>query len=124
MKRSLRPLISILMLVALATTLSYRIANPRHGVFTVSAELESTKVLIQPLQTQIFNSTLLKFASIDIGEANSKLDIKQLLERDFSSQGRQRSFATLRRFSNHDAKLRNSNGLLVLLRSPNWCNLL
>ncbi|MBA0793023.1 hypothetical protein Gohar_017459, partial [Gossypium harknessii] len=112
MKRSLRPLISILMLVALTITLSCWIAYPSRGVFTVSAELESTKVLIQPLQTQIFNSTLLKFAFIDIGEANSKLDIKQLLERDFSSKGRQRSFATLRSFSNHDAKSRNSNGLL------------
>ncbi|MBA0550949.1 hypothetical protein Golob_021856, partial [Gossypium lobatum] len=112
MKRSLRPLISILMPVALTTTLSCRIANPRRGVFIVSAELESTKVLIQTLQTQIFNSTLLKFAFIDIGESNSKLDIKQLLERDFSSKGRQRNFATLRSFSNHDAKSRNSNGLL------------
>ncbi|MBA0787667.1 hypothetical protein Gotri_026197 [Gossypium trilobum] len=42
------------MLVALTTTLSCRIANPRRGVFTVSVEFESTKVLIQPLQTQIF----------------------------------------------------------------------
>ncbi|MFQ6664457.1 hypothetical protein Gotur_031562, partial [Gossypium turneri] len=66
------------------------IASPRRGVFTVSAELESTT-----------------FASIDIGEAKSKLEIKQLLERDFPNQGRQRNFAT----SRHDAKSKNSNGL-------------
>ncbi|MBA0803590.1 hypothetical protein Gohar_013784 [Gossypium harknessii] len=76
MKRSVRPLISILMLVALTATLSCRIADPPCGVFTVSVELESPRVLILPLQTQIFNSILLKFASIDIGEAKSKLEIK------------------------------------------------
>ncbi|MFQ6668198.1 hypothetical protein Gotur_033942 [Gossypium turneri] len=76
MKRSVRPLISILMLVALTATLSCQIADPSCGVFTVSVELESPRVLILPLQTQIFNSILLKFASIDIGEAKSKLEIK------------------------------------------------
>ncbi|MBA0682167.1 hypothetical protein Goari_023907, partial [Gossypium aridum] len=115
MKMSLRPLISILMLVALIATLSCRIAGPRHSVFTISAELKSTRVLIKPPQTQIFHSNLLKFASIDIGEAKSKLEIKQLLEMGFPSQGRQRNFATSRIFSHHDAKSRNFNGLLVLL---------
>ncbi|MBA0618723.1 hypothetical protein Godav_028023 [Gossypium davidsonii] len=64
MKRSVRPLISILMLVALTATLNCRITDPHCGVFTVSVELESPRVLIQPLQTQIFNFILLKFASI------------------------------------------------------------
>ncbi|MBA0549828.1 hypothetical protein Golob_020837 [Gossypium lobatum] len=54
MKRLLRPLISIQMLVALTATLSCRIVDPHRGVFTVSTELESTKVFI---------STLLKFLS-------------------------------------------------------------
>ncbi|MBA0611234.1 hypothetical protein Godav_011935, partial [Gossypium davidsonii] len=112
MKRLHRPLISILMLVALTATLSSWIVDPRCGVFIVSTEFESTKVLIQPPQTQIFNSTLLKFTSIDIGEAKSKLEIKQLLERGFPNQGRQRNFATSRSFSHHDTKSRNSNGLL------------
>ncbi|MBA0684258.1 hypothetical protein Goari_025853 [Gossypium aridum] len=76
MKRSLKPLISILMLVALTATLSCRIAGPHCDVFTVPFGLESTRVIIQPPQTQIFNSILLKFASIDIGEAKYKLEIK------------------------------------------------
>ncbi|MBA0830147.1 hypothetical protein Goarm_014692 [Gossypium armourianum] len=76
MKRSLKPLISILMLVALTATLSCRIADPHCDVFTVPIGLESTRVIIQPPQTQIFNSILLKFTSIDIGEAKSKLEIK------------------------------------------------
>ncbi|MBA0705935.1 hypothetical protein Golax_018084 [Gossypium laxum] len=48
MKRSLRPLISILMLVALAATLSYQIVDPYRDVFTISVKLESTRVLINP----------------------------------------------------------------------------
>ncbi|MBA0822790.1 hypothetical protein Goarm_019570, partial [Gossypium armourianum] len=111
MKRLLRPLISIQMLVALTATLSCRIVDPYRGVFTVSTELESTKVLIL-LSAQVFISTLLKFASIDISEAKSKLEIKRLLKRDFPNQGRQRNFATLRSFSHHDAKSKNSNGFL------------
>ncbi|MBA0628605.1 hypothetical protein Godav_023309, partial [Gossypium davidsonii] len=53
-----------------------------------------------------FNSTLLKFASIDIGEGKSKLDIKQLLERDFPSQRWQRNFATSKDFSHHMPNLK------------------
>ncbi|PPD91774.1 hypothetical protein GOBAR_DD11284 [Gossypium barbadense] len=117
--RSLRPLTSILMLVALAATLSCQIADPHCGVLTISTELEPTRVLIQPPQTHIFNSTLPKFSSIHISGAKSKLEKKQLLERDSPSQGRQRNFKTSRSFSHHYAKSRNSSGLLVLFRSPN-----
>ncbi|XWS71479.1 hypothetical protein CRYUN_Cryun03dG0141400 [Craigia yunnanensis] len=122
MKRSVRPLISILMLVALAATLSCRIAIRRGGVFTVSAGLASTEVLIQPPPIQIFNSTLLKFAATDIGVEKSKLEIEQLLEGNFASQGRHRTFATSRRFNHHDVKARNSNGLPlpVMLKSPKF----
>ncbi|XWS52870.1 hypothetical protein CRYUN_Cryun11dG0109500 [Craigia yunnanensis] len=120
MKRSVRPLISILMLVALAVTLSCRIAIRHCGVFTVSAELGSTGVLIQPPPIQNFNSTLLEFAAIDIGEEKSKLEIEQLLEGNFASQGRYKTFATWRSFNHHDVKARNSNGLSVMLRSPKF----
>ncbi|XP_021278207.1 beta-1,6-galactosyltransferase GALT29A isoform X2 [Herrania umbratica] len=120
MKRPVRPLISILMLVALAATLSCRITIRRSGVFTVSAELESTRVIIQPPPMQIFNSTLLKFAAADIGEEKSKHEIEQLLEGNFASQGRYRTFATWNRFNRHDIKARNSNGLSVTLRSPKF----
>ncbi|MBA0554346.1 hypothetical protein Golob_013456 [Gossypium lobatum] len=72
------------MLVALIATLSCWIVDPRCVVFTVSTELESTKVLIQPPQTQIFNSDLFKFTSIDIGEAKSKLEIKAAIGKGLS----------------------------------------
>ncbi|XP_022752574.1 beta-1,6-galactosyltransferase GALT29A-like [Durio zibethinus] len=122
MKRSVRPLISILMLVALAATLSCRIAIRQGGIFTVSAEMGSTSVQIQPPPIQNFNSTFLKFAATDIGEEKSKLEIEQLLEGNFDSQGRYKTFATWRRFNHHDVKARNSNGLHlpVMLRSPKF----
>ncbi|XVF46901.1 hypothetical protein PTKIN_Ptkin03bG0065300 [Pterospermum kingtungense] len=120
MKRSVRPLITILILVALAATLSCRIVIRRHGFFTVSAEFESTRALIQPPPIQIFNSTLLKFAAINIGEEKSKLEIEQLLEGNFPSQGRHRTLATRRRFDHYDVRTRNSHGLPVMLRSPKF----
>ncbi|KAK8679760.1 hypothetical protein V6N13_145196 [Hibiscus sabdariffa] len=120
MKRSVRPLISMVMLVALTATLGCRIAGDRRRVFTVSTQLESSRALFQPPPIQNFNSTLLKFASIDLGEEKSKLEIKRMLETDFASQGRHRNFATPRRFDHHDVKTRNSNGLSVMLRSPKF----
>ncbi|MBA0800576.1 hypothetical protein Gohar_011002 [Gossypium harknessii] len=47
MKRSLKPLISILMLVALTATLSCRIAGPHCDVFTAPIGLESTKMKVK-----------------------------------------------------------------------------
>ncbi|GMI74317.1 glycosyltransferase 29A [Hibiscus trionum] len=120
MKGSIRPLISILVLVALSTTLSCRIFIGRRGGITVAAELGSTRVLIQPPPIKNLNFTLLKFAAIDIGEEKSKLEIDQLLEGNFGSQGRYKAYATWRRFNQHDVKPRNSKGLLAMLRSPKF----
>ncbi|KAE8682446.1 putative poly polymerase [Hibiscus syriacus] len=123
MKRSFRPWLSILMLVALTATLGCRIAGDRRGVFTVSAPMESSRTLIQRPPIQIFNSTLLKFASVDLGEEKFKLETKQLLEKDFASLGQHRNFATSRRFGRPDVNSRNSkvsNGLSVMLRSPKF----
>ncbi|OMO49488.1 Glycosyl transferase, family 29 [Corchorus capsularis] len=119
MKRSVRPFVSILVLLALAVTLSCRIAIRRGGIFTFPAELESGRVLIQPPPIPYFNSTLLKFAATDMGEEKAKLEIEQLLEGNFG-QGRYKTFATWRRFNHHDIKARNSNGLPVMLRSPKF----
>ncbi|XVE79271.1 hypothetical protein DITRI_Ditri14bG0044400 [Diplodiscus trichospermus] len=124
MKRSVRPLISILVLVALAAILSCRIAIRSGAVFTVSPESGSSSVLIQPPPIPNFNHTLLKFAATDIGEEKSKLEIERLLDGNFASEGRHKTFASWRRFSHHDGRARNSNGLSVMLRSPkfyrNW----
>ncbi|GMJ00826.1 glycosyltransferase 29A [Hibiscus trionum] len=115
MKGSIRPLISILFLIALATTLSCRIFIGRRGQHTAAAELGSNRALIQN-----FNSTLLKFAAIDIGEEKSKLEIDQLLELNFGSLGRYKAYAAWRRFNEHDVKPRNSKGFSEMLRSPKF----
>ncbi|KAE8691056.1 putative Zinc finger A20 and AN1 domain-containing stress-associated protein 3 [Hibiscus syriacus] len=112
MKRPIRPLISILMLVALAATLSCRITILRAG----GGFPDSAEPYIQAPPIQVFNSTLLKFAAVDIGEEKSKLEIEQLLEGNFASQGRYMTFATWRRFNHHDVTARNSKGLPVMLR--------
>ncbi|KAK8544419.1 hypothetical protein V6N13_056200 [Hibiscus sabdariffa] len=120
MKGSIRPLINIIVLVALATTLSCWIFIGRRGVLTVVAELGSPRVLNQPPAIPNFNSSLLKFAAIDIGEEKSKLEIDQLLELNFGSLGRYKAYAAWRRFHEHDVKARNSKGLLAMLRSPEF----
>ncbi|XP_009364302.2 beta-1,6-galactosyltransferase GALT29A [Pyrus x bretschneideri] len=112
MKRSVRPLFSILLLIVFAAMLSCRNAV-RH-----SFELEN-KVLIQPSRP-VFNATLLRFAAVDAGEAQAKKEIEQLLEGNFASLGKYRTFASWRRFNHHDIRAKTSTGLPVMLRSPRF----
>ncbi|KAB2015209.1 hypothetical protein ES319_D08G009000v1 [Gossypium barbadense] len=109
MKGSIRPLLSILMLVVLATTLTFRIFIYGRRVFTVAATQ-------QPSPIQTFNSTLLNFAAIDIGEEKSKLEIDQLLERNYDNERRTTGYTTWRRFNHYDAnakaKSKRDNKLL------------
>ncbi|KAJ8768150.1 hypothetical protein K2173_021090 [Erythroxylum novogranatense] len=118
MKRSVRPVFSILVLLVFVATLYGRVLIHRGGVVFHSIELEK-HVKTQSLP-RVFNSTLLKYAAIDIGEARAKKDIEQLLEGNFDSQGRYRTFATWRRFNNHDNKASSHRGFPVLLKSPEF----
>ncbi|KAK8282185.1 hypothetical protein V6Z11_D08G010200 [Gossypium hirsutum] len=117
MKGSIRPLLSILMLVVLATTLTFRIFIYGRRVFTVAATQ-------QPSPIQTFNSTLLNFAAIDIGEEKSKLEIDQLLERNYDNERRTTGYTTWRRFNHYDAnakaKSKRDNKLLVMFKSPKF----
>jgi hypothetical protein len=113
--RSVRPLFSILLLIVFAATVSFRAVLRR-------VDLNSWAIQTQTPTPPVFefNSTLLKYASIDIGEPRAKKEIEQLLEGNFASQGRYRTFASWRRFNNHDTRARSSNGMPVLLRSPQF----
>ncbi|XP_008228970.1 PREDICTED: beta-1,6-galactosyltransferase GALT29A [Prunus mume] len=115
MKRSVRPLFSLLLLIVFAATLSCRTVV-RHSLSSI--ELEK-KVLIQPPKP-VFNATLLKYAAVDASEAKAKQEIEQLLEGNFASLGRYRTFASWRRFNHHDIRARTSVGLPVMLRSPQF----
>ncbi|XP_044504441.1 beta-1,6-galactosyltransferase GALT29A-like [Mangifera indica] len=120
MKRAFRPLLSILLLTVLAVTLSFRIIHHRGGgSFFNSFELEN-RIFVQEQQPEplpVFNSTLLKYAAIDLAEEKSKKEIEQLLEGKFASQGRYRTVNTWRRFHS-DVRTKSSSGLPVTLRSP------
>ena len=112
MKRSAPPLFSILLLIIFSLTLSSRILVRRGGGFS-SIEVKEPSLILRE-KVPVFNSTLLKYAAIDVGEAQAKNEIKELLKGNFDSRGGYR-------FS---VKARKSKGLLAMRRSPqfnrNW----
>ena len=120
MKRSVRPLFSILLLIVFAATLSCRTAVRGRGGFGLGSMGLESSTLVQSPQEPVFNETLLKYAAIDIGEAQSKQEIDQLLEGNFDSLGRYKAFTRWRRFNHRDIRARTSNGVPLLLRSPNF----
>ncbi|KAK4842485.1 hypothetical protein QYF36_022509 [Acer negundo] len=105
-KTSVRPLFSILLLTVFAVTLSFRIFV--HGGLFISFDPHDKKVLLQP--KVVFNSTLLKYAAIDVAEDKSKQEIEQLLEGNIANNGRLLTFATWRKF-HHDIRPRSSSSL-------------
>ncbi|POO01273.1 Glycosyltransferase [Trema orientale] len=121
MKRSVRPLFSILLLIVFAATLSCRTAvRGGAGVFGLGSIGFESSMLVQTPPETVFNETLLKYAAIDLGEAQSKQEIDQLLEGNFDSLGRYKAFTRWRRFNHRDIRARTSNGVPLLLRSPNF----
>ncbi|KAI4334252.1 hypothetical protein L6164_018963 [Bauhinia variegata] len=113
MKRSVRPLFGVLLVVVFIATLSIRTMVRRD---LVSIELES-RVLIQD-SLPVLNATLLKYAATDIGEERSKQEIQQLLDGNFGSQARQRTFVSWRRFIHSDVGDKYSKNVPATLRSP------
>lgn len=114
MKRTVRPVFSVLLFITFAVTLLCRIVI-RRGFS--SLELETNVIAPRP-PAPVFNSTLLKFASIDLGEAHSKREIEQLLEASFGGPKTSKTYATWRRFNHYDSKARSSNSFPVTFRSP------
>jgi hypothetical protein len=108
MKRSAPPLFSILLLIIFSLTLSSRILVRRGGGFS-SIEVEEPSLILRK-KVPVFNSTLLKYAAIDVGEAQAKNEIKELLKGNFDSRGSYR-------FS---VKARTSKGIFAMLRSPQF----
>ncbi|KAF8397836.1 hypothetical protein HHK36_016761 [Tetracentron sinense] len=116
MKRHFRPFFSILLLIVIATTLSCRTAVRRSF-----GSLQLENGVSMEVQAPVFNSTLLKYAAIDIGEAQAKQEIKQLLDGNFGSQGRYRSISSWRQYNDHSTRIRSSTGAIpLLIRSPKY----
>ncbi|KAK4255228.1 hypothetical protein QN277_008251 [Acacia crassicarpa] len=114
MKRSIRPLFGVLIVVVFVATLSFR-TIVRRGLLSI--ELES-RVWVQVPAPPLLNSTLLKYAAIDIGGEKSKQEIQQLLDGDFGSQARHRTFVSWRRFIHHEITEKDPRRLPATIRSP------
>ncbi|XP_010271703.1 PREDICTED: beta-1,6-galactosyltransferase GALT29A-like [Nelumbo nucifera] len=119
MKRSVRPLFSLLLLVVIVTTLSCRTAIRRSfGYFQL--ENDVTVKLAVP----VFNSTLLRHAAIDMGEAQAKQEVEQLLEGNFGAPGGGRSISSWQRLNHLDVRSRPSvSKLPINFRSPKYYRL-
>ncbi|XP_057455994.1 beta-1,6-galactosyltransferase GALT29A [Lotus japonicus] len=111
MKRTVRPLFVLLLLLVFIATLTSRAVVGRR---LLSIELE-TRVINHNPPPQL-NTTLLHHAAVEIGEAKLRQEIQQLLDGNFGSQARHRTFVSWRRFIHHDVD--NRNGLPANLRSP------
>ncbi|CAH9072688.1 unnamed protein product [Cuscuta europaea] len=113
-RRGVRPLFSALLLIALAVTLFGRLFL-RYSSF----ESRIGNPFAQKAQKVIFNETLLKYAYIDIGEPRLKKDVEELLEGNFRTHGRHRSFLSSGRY-HIDLRVRSSNGMPLQVRSPEF----
>ncbi|XP_004506165.1 beta-1,6-galactosyltransferase GALT29A [Cicer arietinum] len=108
MKRTVRPLFVLLLVLVFVATLTSRAILRRS---LLSVELE-TRVLTRDLSP--LNATLLQHAAVEIGEEKSRKEIQQLLDGNFASQARHRTFVSWRRFIHHDS----DRNLPATLRSP------
>ncbi|KAJ4971571.1 hypothetical protein NE237_004670 [Protea cynaroides] len=116
MKRSGRPLFSLLLLIVIVSTLSSRTVLRQN--FS-SLQLDYN-VSLEP-SVRVSNSTLLQFAALDISEANEKKEIEQLLEGNFGRSGRYPSISLLQRSTHLNIRTRNSAARLwSQLRSPKY----
>ncbi|KAK6119856.1 hypothetical protein DH2020_046403 [Rehmannia glutinosa] len=115
MKRTLRPLYTLLLL--LVGILTIRLVLHQNGSIQLKYE-------ISPLQNPkkpVLNETLLRFAAIDIGEPRLKQEIEDLLG-NFRTRGRQRSFLSSGKY-HIDVRLRTARGTPLQLRSPEFYRL-
>ncbi|GER36565.1 Beta-galactoside alpha-2,6-sialyltransferase [Striga asiatica] len=118
MKRGVLPLYSLLLLVAMAATLTVRLLFHQKSSFQLRYEASQVKNPKKP----VFNETLLRFAAIDIGEPRLKKEIEDLLEGNFRTLGRQRSFLSSGKYQ-INLRLRSARGTPLQLRSPEFYRL-
>ncbi|KAK9734548.1 hypothetical protein RND81_04G147400 [Saponaria officinalis] len=128
MKKSVRPLFSLLLLVVVAATFGCRVAirtgfgSVYGGGYGSARFSENGFGEHLPIDFPIFNSTLLKLAEFEVGEVKTRKEIEELLEGNFGNPSSLRTFATWRRFFNSgDIRARMSRGMSrVNARSPEF----
>lgn len=109
MKRTVRPFFILLLLLVFIATLTSR-AILRKGILSI--ELEARVFTRDPPS---LNATLLHHAAVEIGEEKTRREIQQLLDGNFASQARHRTFVSWRRFIHHDG---GDKTYPATLRSP------
>ncbi|KAL3518531.1 hypothetical protein ACH5RR_021120 [Cinchona calisaya] len=118
MKRNIRHLFSIILfLMVIVGLLSFRLSL-KYG----SIQLKNETPFVEIAKFRVINETLLKYASIDVGEAKLKKEIEELLEGNFGNSGRQRSFLSSGRYR-IDVRAKSARGLPVRPRSPEFYKL-
>ncbi|XLU92166.1 hypothetical protein S245_006518 [Arachis hypogaea] len=122
MKRTVRPLFALVLLLVFVATLTSRTMFRRPFL---SIELETRVLLIHapPPPPPQLNATLLRHAAIEIGEDKAKQEIQQLLDGNFGSQARHRTFISWRRIIHHDVasagdRSSSRSTIPATLRSP------
>lgn len=123
MKRSVRPIFSLVFLVAAAATLCFRImvsgGNRGGEVFSLNNMGGAAQ---KP--SPVFNATFLRFAAVDLAEDSLRQDVEQLVNGNFrgSESGRHRSFLWSGQYR-LDIRARSAKGVPVQLRSPEFYRL-
>lgn len=122
MKRSVRPIFSVVFLFAAAATLCFRIMVSGGGG---GGELfYRSNIVKQQKPALVFNDTLLRFAAVDLAEDSLRQDVEHLVDGNFrgSTSGRQRSFLWSGRYR-IDIRARSARGVPLQLRSPEFYRL-
>ncbi|KAL7596538.1 hypothetical protein Lser_V15G28798 [Lactuca serriola] len=121
MKRSVRPLFSVLLVfAAAAATLCFRIiVSGAFGDILSISDTEATEKA-----PSVFNSALLSFAAVDLAEKSLRQNVEQLVDMDFRSDNfnRQRSFLSAGRYR-LDTGSRSVRRGPMDLRSPEFYTL-
>ncbi|XP_058107570.1 beta-1,6-galactosyltransferase GALT29A-like [Magnolia sinica] len=113
MKKTVRPLFSLMLLIVFGTALSYR------AVFRWSFAALPTENAIAAVPPVVFNSTLLRLAGIEVGEAETRQEVNHLLEGKFGVLGHTRSISSWKQY-NLDERPRSSRQIPIQLRSPKY----
>ncbi|XP_021716390.1 beta-1,6-galactosyltransferase GALT29A-like [Chenopodium quinoa] len=123
MKRSVRPVFSLLLFIVVAATFGCRIAI-RNGFGSIYGEGDysvGNGSVDSPLDLHVFNSTLLRLAQIEVGEGKLRKEVDDLMDGNFGNIARLRTFASWRRFfRSGDIRARTSRGVPVNIRSPEF----
>ncbi|KAK1411926.1 hypothetical protein QVD17_32785 [Tagetes erecta] len=124
MKRSVRPVLSVLFLFTAAATLCFKIMISSGGGGDGGDLGYRNIVPVEQKLVPAFNDTLLRFAAVDLAEDSLRQNVEQLVDGDFRGliNGRRRSF--LWSGSNRiDIRARSARGVPVNLRSPEFYRL-